>query len=189
MRKAKIERETKETVVRVEFTLDGSGKAEVETGIEFFDHLLEAFSKHGRFDLVAKSKGDFDHHIAEDTMIALGQALEDALDDKRGIKRMGDAIVPMDDSLALVAIDLGGRVYSNIKVDFEKEQLIDLSSDLFVHLIETFANNAKCNLHVDLLRGANDHHKAEAIFKALGVALSEAVTKVDEEIPSTKGMV
>lgn len=189
MRKTSVERETKETTVKVEFNLDGSGKADVETGIRFFDHLLEAFSKHGRFDLVAKSKGDFDHHIAEDTMIALGKALQESVGDKKGIRRMGDAIVPMDDSLALVAIDLGGRVYSDIEVDFEKEKLIDLNSDLFVHLIETLASNSDCNLHVDLLRGSNDHHKAEAIFKGLGVALSEAVTEIDEEIPSTKGVI
>ncbi len=189
MRKSKITRETKETVIEAELTLEGSGKVEVETGIEFFDHLLESFGKHGKFDLSVESRGDFDHHIAEDTMIVLGKAFEEALEDKKGIRRMGDAIVPMDDSLALVAIDLGGRVYSKIEVDFEKEKLIDLNSDLFIHLLETLAGNAKCNLHVDLMRGSNDHHKAEAIFKALGIALSEAVEIAGEDIPSTKGVV
>ena len=189
MRVGEIERETKETTINVRFDLDGNGEADVETGIEFFDHLLEAFTKHGRFDLTVDSKGDFDHHIAEDTMICLGKALEDALGDKSGIRRMGDAIVPMDDSLALVAIDLGGRCYSNVEVDFVKEKLIDLNSDLFVHLLETFGNNANANLHVDILRGNNDHHMAEAIYKALGIALFEAVKKVGEGVPSTKGTV
>ena len=189
MREGKVERETGETTVLVKIVLDGSGEAEVETGIEFFDHLLESFAKHGRFNLMAKSKGDFEHHIAEDTMIALGQALEDALGDKKGIKRMGDAIFPMDDSLALVALDLGGSVYSKVDVSFNKKELIGMDSDLFVHLLETLADNAQCNLHVDLLRGNNDHHKAEAIFKGLGAALSEAVEKVGEGVPSTKGVV
>lgn len=189
MREAKVERETKETIVEVQLKLEGSGEAEVETGIEFFDHLLESFAKHGKFDLTAQSTGDFEHHIAEDTMIALGSALDEALGDKSGIRRMGDAIVPMDDSLALVAIDLGGRVYSDIEVDFEKEELVDLTSDLFVHLLETLASNAECNLHVDVLRGTNDHHMAEAAFKALGVALSKAVVRVGEDVPSTKGVV
>lgn len=189
MRKAKLERKTKETTVQVQITLEGEGEADVETGIEFFDHLLESFAKHGRFDLVAKSKGDFEHHIAEDTMIVLGEAIEEALGDKEGIRRMGHAIVPMDDSLALVAVDLGGRVYSRIDVDFQKPKLIDLNSDLFVHLLETLASNAKCNLHVDMIRGSNDHHKAESVFKALGVALSEAVMKVGEGVPSTKDVI
>ncbi len=189
MRKGEITRETKETNVKVEVNLDGDGEVEVETGIEFFDHLLESMGKHGRFDLKARGEGDFDHHIAEDVTIALGKAFEEALGDKKGIRRMGDAIVPMDDSLALVAVDLGGRVYSDIEVVFEKEKLIDLNSDMFVHLLETFSSNSDCNLHVDILRGVNDHHKAEAVFKAFGVALSEAVMEVGESVPSRKGVV
>lgn len=189
MREGKFERETEETTVEVKIELEGSGESEVETGIEFFDHLLESFAKHGKFNLVAKSQGDFEHHIAEDTMIALGKSLEEALGDKKGIRRMGDATVPMDDSLALVALDLGGRVYTDVNVDFGKEELVDLNSDLFVHLLEALASNANCNLHVDILRGANDHHKAEAVFKALGIALSEAVSEVGQGVPSTKGVV
>ncbi|MBS3815443.1 MAG: imidazoleglycerol-phosphate dehydratase HisB [Hadesarchaea archaeon] len=190
MRECKIERKTKETTIIVKINLDGTGEAEVQTGIKFFDHLLESFAKHGRFDLKAKAKGDFEHHIAEDTMISLGKAIEKALEDKKGIRRMGDAIVPMDDSLALVAIDLGGRVYSEVEVDFTKKKLDDLSSDMLFHLLETFASNGEFNLHVKLLRGKNDHHKAEAAFKALGVALSEAVSLTGvEDIPSTKGAI
>lgn len=189
MRKGEIERVTEETDIKVKINLDGSGEAEVETGIKFFDHLLESMAKHGRFDIVAKAKGDFDHHIAEDVMIGLGKCFEDALGDKKGIRRMGDAIVPMDDSLVLLAIDIGGRVYTNVRMDLEKEKLVDLNSDLLIHLLETFAGNLKCNLHVDVLRGINDHHKAEATFKALGVALSEAVEEIGEDVPSTKGVV
>lgn len=189
MRKVETSRETEETVVNVELNLDGEGEVKVETGIEFFDHLLESLGKHGRFDLTAEGEGDFDHHIAEDVTIALGEAFEEALGEKKGIRRMGDAIVPMDDSLALVAVDFGGRVYSDIDVDFEKEELIDLNSDMFVHLLETFSSNSNCNLHVDILRGSNDHHKAEAVFKALGVASSEAVMVVGEGVPSRKGVV
>lgn len=189
MRKSKISRETEETVVDVELNLDGEGNVEVETGISFFDHLLESMGKHGRFDLSAHGEGDFDHHIAEDVFIATGKAFDDALEDKKGIRRMGDAIVPMDDSLAMVALDLGGRVYSDVRVDFEKEELIDLNSDMFVHLLDTFASNSNSNLHVKILRGENDHHKAEAVFKAFGVALSDAVKIVGEEVPSRKGVV
>ncbi len=189
MRKGDVERKTRETDINIEVILEGSGRAEVETGIEFFDHLLESFAKHGRFDLLVEAKGDFDHHIAEDVMIGIGKSFEEALGDKKGIRRMGDAVVPMDDSLVLVSIDIGGRVYTDIDINLEKGKMVDLNTDLLIHLIETFASNLKCNLHVDVLRGVNDHHKAEASFKALGVALSEAVEKVDDEVPSTKGVI
>lgn len=190
MREGEIQRKTKETTINVKIGLGGEGKAKVKTGIRFFDHLLKSFAKHGRFDIEVNSKGDFEHHIAEDTMIAMGKALDEALGDKKGIRRMGDAIVPMEDSLALVAIDIGGRVYSEVEVDFTKKRLDDLSSDLLVHLLETLASNGKLNLHVKLMRGDNDHHKAEAIFKALGVALSEAVSLTgSKEIPSIKGSI
>lgn len=189
MRKAEINRKTKETEINLKINLDGVGEVDVETGIEFFDHLLESFGKHGRFNLSTKAKGDFDHHIAEDVMIALGEGFDKALGDKKGISRMGDATVPMDDALALVAIDLGGRVYSEIDVSFEKEVLVDLNSDLFVHLLETFSDNSNSNLHVEVKRGVNDHHMAEAVFKAFGVALKEAVEIVGEDVPSIKGVV
>ncbi|MFP4005353.1 MAG: imidazoleglycerol-phosphate dehydratase HisB [Candidatus Hadarchaeia archaeon] len=189
MRKGAFERETEETTVRVRLNLDGNGDSEVETGIEFFDHLLESFSKHGRIDLTVESGGDFEHHIAEDTMIALGKALLDSLGEREGIRRMGSSVVPMDDALALVAIDLGGRVYSDVEVDFNKKRLEDLNTDLFRHLLITFSDNSNSNLHVKVLRGENDHHKAEAVFKALGVAISEAVAEMGGGVPSTKGVV
>ena len=189
MRHARIERETGETTVLVEFDLDGSGATTIATGIEFFDHMLDAFATHGRFDLTAEATGDFDHHIAEDTMIALGRALEVAIDDKRGIRRVGHALFPMDDALAMVALDLSGRSYSEIDIVFNDTHLADLRADLYVHLLETFASNAHCNLHAEVLRGENDHHKAEAVAKGLGAALDEAVTVVGDDVPSTKGTI
>jgi imidazoleglycerol-phosphate dehydratase len=191
MRVGKLSRKTKETEVEVRIDLDGSGKAKANTSIKFLDHLLNSFAKHGCFDLKVRARGDFEHHVAEDVMITLGLALDEALGAKTGIRRMGDAIVPMDDALALVAVDLSGRAYASIEVKFAKKRLVDLSTDLIVHLLHTLAANAKFNLHVQLLRGRNDHHKAEAIFKALGVALGEATSKEPRArgVPSTKGVI
>jgi len=191
MRVSKIKRKTKETEVEARINLDGSGTASVDTGIKFFDHMLSSFAKHGCFDLRVKARGDFEHHVAEDTMIALGEAIDRALGSKAGIRRMGDAIVPMDDALALAAVDLSGRAYPEIEVKFAKRKVGDLSSDLIKHVLQVLAINGKFNLHVQVLRGQNDHHKAEAIFKALGVALAEAVSKSARRkgVPSTKGVI
>ena len=191
MREAEIRRKTKETDVRVKINLDGSGKETINTGIKFFDHLLSSFAKHGSFDLSIRASGDLKHHVAEDVMIVLGSAIEKALGKKAGIRRMGDAIVPMDDALVLVAVDLGGRAYADIRAKFAKKRLEDLSTDLVEHLLQTLAANARFNLHVEVLRGRNDHHKAEAIFKALGIALAEAVGRRARTgaVPSTKGVI
>ena len=191
MRIGKVSRKTKETSVEVRINLDGSGKASVKTSIKFLNHLLSSFAKHGCFDLSIKARGDLEHHVAEDVMIALGGALERALGTKASIRRIGDATVPMDDALVLAAVDLSGRAYTKIEAKFAKKKLADLSSDLIEHLLQTLAMNGKLNLHVQVLRGRNDHHKAEAIFKALGVALAEAVSKElrRKGIPSTKGMI
>jgi imidazoleglycerol-phosphate dehydratase len=190
MRVGKLRRRTKETDVEVRLNLDGSGEARVDTGIKFLDHLLSALAKHGCFDLEVRARGDFEHHVAEDVMIAIGSALEKALGEKTGIHRMGDAILPMDDALVLVAVDLSGRAYADVDVKFTKKRLDDLSADLVEHLLQTLAANGKLNLHVQVLRGRNDHHKAEAIFKALGVALAEAVSEGPRRrgVPSTKGV-
>ncbi|MEM2908370.1 MAG: imidazoleglycerol-phosphate dehydratase HisB [Candidatus Hadarchaeales archaeon] len=190
MRVGEVRRRTKETDVRVRLNLDGSGEARVDTGIKFLDHLLAALAKHSCFDLEVSARGDLEHHVAEDVMIALGSALEKALGEKTGIRRMGDAVLPMDDALVLVAVDLSGRAYADIDVKFAKKRLDDLSSDLIEHLLQTLAANGKLNLHVQTLRGRNDHHKAEAIFKALGVALAEAVSEEPKRrgVPSTKGV-
>jgi len=191
MRVSKKRRKTKETNVTVRINLDGKGRAKISTGIKFLDHLLESFAKHGSFDLEIKSSGDLPHHIAEDTMIVLGEAIREALGNKAGIARMGDAIVPMDDALVMAAIDLSGRAYPSIAVRFKGKKVEGLSSDLIVHLLQSLAVNAGMNLHVEVMRGVNDHHKAEAIFKAVGVALSKACRKSRKgrDIPSTKGRI
>ena len=190
MRVGKVRRKTKETAVEVRINLDGSGRTRVNTKIKFLDHLLASFAKHGCFDLELRARGDFEHHIAEDSMIALGEAIERALGKKAGIQRMGDAVVPMDDALVLAAVDLSGRAYPAIEANFTKRKLDDLSSDMIVHLLETLATNGRFNLHVKVLRGKNDHHKAEAVFKALGVALARATSRAPRRrsVPSTKGV-
>jgi len=191
MRVGKVRRKTNETEVEVRLNLDGTGKAKVDTTIKFLNHLLESFAKHGSFDLELRARGDLEHHIAEDSMIALGEALEKALGDKAGIERMNDALVPMDDALVMVAVDLSGRAFPDIEAKFAKKRLDDMSSDLIVHLLQTLATNGRFNLHVKVMRGANDHHKAEAIFKAVGVAISRAAAKSKRRrgVPSTKGVI
>ena len=193
MRSATIERRTRETDITVTLELDGSGKVELATGIGMLDHLLESFARHGLFDLSVRCKGDLhidDHHSAEDIAICLGQALDKALGDKRGIVRAGHSYVPMDEALAFVAIDLSGRPYAVLDVDMSTPMLGGLASDLVRHFLETFATHGRMNLHARVLYGRNDHHRAEAVFKAMARAL-DAASRVDErlggEIPSTKG--
>lgn len=189
MRKVLLERMTRETRIRVRLNLDGSGRSRISTPLQFFNHLLAALAKHGFFDLDVTAEGDFSHHIGEDVMIVLGQAIEKALGSKTGIERMGEAIVPMDDALVLVAVDVGGRAYVDIDCKFRKKRIEDFNTDLFPHLLHTLATNAQMNLHVDVLRGSNDHHKAEAVFKALGIALRRAVRRTGKRrITSTKGV-
>jgi len=192
-RTATITRETGETKISVDFSLDGRGKFEIVTGSKIFDHMLTHIAQHGLFDItISASSWDNKHHMVEDVAISLGQALNKALGDKRGITRMGHAIVPMDDALALVAVDLSGRGYAVIDKFFKSKKIDDLESDLMRHFLETFALEAKLNLHAKVLAGINDHHKVEAIFKALGRALDSA-TKIDArltgKVPSTKGMI
>ncbi|GIV96126.1 MAG: imidazoleglycerol-phosphate dehydratase [Herpetosiphonaceae bacterium] len=193
MRSATIERRTRETEITVSLALDGSGKAEIATGIGMLDHLLESFARHGLFDLTVHCKGDLhidDHHSAEDVAICLGQALDRALDERRGIVRTGHSYVPMDEALAFVAIDLSGRPYAVLDVDLTNPRLGDLTSDLVRHFLETLAVHGRMNLHARILYGRNDHHRAEAVFKALARAL-DAASRIDPrlagEVPSTKG--
>lgn len=195
MRTATVNRETMETRIAVELNVDGTGTCEIHTGVGMFDHMLEQLAKHGRFDLKVEAKGDLhvdEHHTVEDVAMVLGQAFARALGDRKGIVRMGHAIVPMDESLAMVAVDLSGRGYAVIEASFSKEYINELPTDLIKHLLESFAIEARLNLHVKLLAGENDHHKAEAIFKALARALDEA-TRIDErtrgKVPSTKGII
>lgn len=193
-RMATVSRETRETRIRVELSLDGRGKFDITTGIGMLDHLLSHIARHGVFDLVVKAEGDLSvdqHHTVEDIAICLGQALGKAVGEGRGITRMAHAMVPMDEALAAVAVDISGRGYAVVapSVKFKRKKIGDLESDLITHFLQTFAIEARLNLHAGMLAGANDHHKAEALFKALGRAL-DAATRIDEriagDIPSTK---
>lgn len=195
MRTATVNRETSETCITVDLNVDGTGVCEIHTGVGMFDHLLEQLARHGRFDLKVEAKGDLhvdEHHTVEDVAIVLGQAFARALGDRKGIVRMGHAIVPMDEALAMVAVDLSGRGFAVVEASFSKEYINELPTDLIKHLLASFAIEARLNLHVKLLSGENDHHKAEAIFKALARALDEA-TRMDErtrgKAPSTKGII
>ncbi len=188
-RKEIITRETKETSVKVELNIDGSSQFEVTTGIRFLDHMLSQLAQHGVFDLKVSAAGADQHHVVEDVAISLGKAFNKTLGNKQGLVRISHALVPMDDVLALVALDIGGRGYSVIEADFEQPAISEMPCDLIRHFIVSFASEAKINIHVKILHGINDHHKAEAIFKALARALDNA-TRVDERIagmsPSTK---
>ena len=191
-RKADISRVTGETNVHIAIDLDGTGKADIHTGIGFFDHMLNSFARHGLFDLTVDVKGDLEvdsHHTIEDTGIVLGQAIRQAVGDKAGMKRFGYFILPMDDALALCAVDLGGRAYFSFDGEFQTERVGDFETQLVTEFFYALASNAQMNLHIRLLAGQNDHHKIEAIFKAFGKALDQAVS-MDERISgvlSTKG--
>ena len=188
-RKSSVKRKTKETNISLELNIDGSGKQEVNTGIKMFDHLLSQVAQHARFDIKLSASGDDQHHLAEDVAICLGKALSEALGEKRGIIRMADAAVPMDDALAMMAVDISGRGYTVLDMTFADNDMFGFPTDLIHHFLETFATEARLNLHAKVVYGINDHHKAEALFKALGRALDMA-TRIDERIsgdlPSTK---
>ena len=190
-RKSVIKRETKETKINLELNLDGSGKWQVSTGIEMFDHFLSQLAQHGVFDLTVSATGNDQHHVAEDVAICLGKAFVEALGEKRGIVRMADASVPMDDALATVILDISGRGYTVLELPFSDNDMRGFSTDLIRHFLESLAMEARMNLHARIVYGTNDHHKAEALFKALGRALDKA-TRIDEricgELPSTKDL-
>ena len=191
-RRAAVERNTKETQISLELCLDGSGQTDIETGVGFFDHMLEGFARHGLFDLTVKVKGDLqvdDHHTVEDTGIALGTAIRQALGDKRGIVRFGDKILPMDEVLALCALDLGGRPYFSFDAPFSPEKLGDMSGEMVREFFYAVSYSAAMNLHLKILSPGNGHHMAEALFKAFGRALdmAAAIDSRVEGIPSTKG--
>ena len=192
MRQARIERKTKETEIALELNVDGRGRVDINTGIGFLDHMLTLFASHGLFDLTVQAKGDLhidEHHTAEDTMICLGKAFDQALGDRRGIVRTAHSYVPMDETLALVAVDLGGRAYSVFEAEFSTPRVGQLGTDLIFHLFESLAIHARMNLHAKVLYGRNDHHKVEGLFKALARAMDTA-TQIDprrQDVPSTKG--
>ncbi len=186
-----IKRETKETYVNLELNIDGSGKWEMTTGIRMFDHLLAQLAQHGVFDIKISANGTDLHHLVEDVAICLGKAFSEALGDKKGIVRMADATIPMDDALVMIALDISGRGYAVLELPFNDNDMSGLPTDLIRHFLDSFAREAKLNLHARVIYGVNDHHKAEALFKALGRALDIA-TRVDKRIsgmlPSTKGL-
>lgn len=192
-RAAKIERMTNETKVWVELDLDGEGKAEIDTGVPFMDHMLDLFTKHGLFDASIKAKGDTyidDHHTTEDIGIVLGQAVKEALGDKIGIKRYGNAFVPMDDALAQVVIDISNRPHLEFRAQFPTQKVGNFDTELVHEFLWKFALEARMNVHVIVHYGANTHHMIEAIFKALARAIDDAITKDDrvKGVPSTKGL-
>lgn len=192
-RTATIERTTRETSVQLTLDIDGAGRSEIDTPVGFLNHMLELFSRHGRFDLTVKAAGDVDvdaHHTVEDVGIVLGQALGEALGDKKGIVRFADVRVPMQDSLVAAAVDISGRPELVYDALYPTQKIGDFDIELVREFLQAFCNNAQLTLHVDMIRGGNSHHIAEAIFKAAARALKAAVTidpEAADEVPSTKG--
>ena len=185
-------RKTKETDIELKICLDGTGKTKIDTGIGFFDHMLDGFARHGLFDLEVKVVGDLEvdcHHTIEDTGIVLGQAIAEALGDKKGIKRYGSFLLPMDETLALCAIDLSGRPYLNYKAEFTVEKIEDFDTEMFREFFYAVSYSAAMNLHLKMLDGVNNHHMAEAMFKAFGKALDMATMEEPrmKDVWSTKG--
>ena len=192
-RRAKIERNTGETQIKLDFTIDGEGKSELETGVPFLTHMLDLFTKHGHYNLMVEANGDTevdDHHTTEDIGIVLGQAVKEALGDKKGIRRYGNAFVPMDETLAQVVVDLSNRPHLEFRAEFPKEKVGTFDTELVHEFMWKFALEARMNLHIIVHYGHNTHHMIEAVFKALARALDEA-TSIDERVkgvPSTKGL-
>jgi imidazoleglycerol-phosphate dehydratase len=191
-RQGSVERKTRETDIRLRLDLDGEGKSRIATGIGFFDHMLTAFSTHGRFDVELRCKGDLHvdaHHSVEDVGIALGQALREALGDKKGIVRFGHAYVPLDEALSRCVIDLSGRPYLHYDVTFKARQIGEMPTELFEDFFWALADHGRLNIHLEAIRGRNAHHIAETLFKSAARALSMAVARDPrmKGIPSTKG--
>jgi len=192
-RTAEVTRQTRETSIRVALDLDGTGKATLNTGIGFLDHLLDALARHARFDLSLSCEGDLhvdDHHSAEDSALALGEALDRALGERRGVARFGWALAPLDEALARAVVDLSGRPFADITLDLHRDRKVigGLACENIPHLLRSLATAARFTLHVDVLKGDNDHHKAEAAFKATALALRQAVARSGfDDVPSTKG--
>lgn len=192
IREASAERITKETEIKLKLGLDGKGHADIETGIGFFDHMLEGFARHGFFDLCVRVSGDLkvdDHHTVEDTGIVLGTAIREALGNKKGIRRYGSCILPMDESLVLCAIDLSGRPYFSWKGNFPCERLGDMSAEMVKEFFYAISYTSGMNLHINVMEGGNGHHIAEAMFKSFGKALDQAVSYDSRitDVLSTKG--
>ena len=190
-RTAKVERTTRETSIRVDLVVDGSGRTEIRTGVGFLDHLLESLARHARLDLTVEARGDLqvdDHHTAEDCALTLGEALDRALGERRGIARFGWAYAPLDESLARAVVDLSGRAYADVSLGLRRESIGGLSCENVPHVLRSLATAARLTLHVEVIKGDNDHHRAEAAFKAVALALRQAVQITSfDDVPSTKG--
>jgi imidazoleglycerol-phosphate dehydratase len=195
VRRALIDRKTTETHIRLALTIEGRGRYKVSTGIRFLDHMLELFARHGAFDLEIDAKGDLDvdqHHTVEDLGIALGEAVSRALGDRRGINRAGYFVMPMDETLAVVALDLGGRPHASVDLKVKVQRVGDLQSELVHDFFEGFAIGARANVHAKVLYGRSSHHHIEAVFKAFARALRVACSKdkqLSKALPSTKGLI
>lgn len=191
-RVGEVSRKTKETSIFASFSLDGDGTSEINTGIGFLDHMLAQLAKHGRFKITLKCVGDIhidDHHTAEDCALALGEALDKALGKREGINRFGSAVCPLDESLSRVVVDISSRPCAVVDLAFTREMIGSISTEMLKHVLESFAQTARITLHVHNLHGENNHHKAESAFKALGVALRQAVSRDSSAgVPSTKGV-
>lgn len=193
MRTAKVERNTLETQIKISVNLDGTGQAKLNTGVPFFEHMLDQIARHGLIDLEIEAKGDThidDHHTVEDIGIAFGQALRQAVGDKKGISRYGHAYVPLDESLSRVVIDLSGRPGLVFNANFTRSQIGQFETELVAEFFQGFVNHAQATLHIDNIRGQNAHHQAETIFKAFGRALRMALSddiRMSGQLPSTKG--
>ncbi|HJQ77469.1 MAG TPA: imidazoleglycerol-phosphate dehydratase HisB [Acidimicrobiia bacterium] len=191
MRSAELSRATAETNVEVSLDVDGSGQAQINTGLGFFDHMVSTLARHSSIDLVLGATGDLgvdDHHTVEDCAIVLGRALDEALGDRRGVARFGHAYAPLDESLARSVIDLSGRPWAEIDLGLRREMIGEVSTENLTHFLRSLAIEARMTLHVDVLRGDNDHHRAEAAFKAIALALRQAVAVHGIDVPSTKGV-
>jgi imidazoleglycerol-phosphate dehydratase len=189
-RKKNLSRKTSETDIEIILDLDGQGNYDIQTGVEFFDHMLESFARHGFFDLEVKADGDLsvdDHHTVEDVGILLGEVFSQAVGDKKGIKRISHSLVPMDEALAMVAVDISGRSYCVMDMQFTQRKVGELSTENVEHFLESFASSARININAKI-EGENDHHQIEALFKALARALKDAVKVEHDQIPSTKGI-
>jgi len=190
LREAEVQRKTSETDVRVKLNIDGKGLADIHTGVSFLDHMLNLLATHSLIDISIKARGDLSHHVIEDVAICLGEAIKKALGDFTGIRRFGYAVVPMDCSLALVAIDLSNRPYPKIDLKLEGKRIEDMASEDINHFLETLAISLRANIHVRVQYGSNDHHKVEAAFKALALSLRQAAS-IDPKrrgVPSSKGI-
>lgn len=182
-------RETEEVKIRVHVTLDGEGKFEGNAGTIFMNHMLKTFAKHSKMDIKIEAHGDLKHHVIEDIAIAMGRAINNALKEKEGIARFGFAYVPMDDSLARAAVDLGGRAYCKLDLNIRGEVIEDTKVEDVMHFIETLSQSLQANVHIAVLYGTNDHHKMEAAMKALAISIREAVKVLGKGIPSAKGVI